>query len=133
MSAAPIAARAADRLETAASEQRSSQRYPIELEVEYRLLGKGRTQVGSGKTRNISSSGVLFQAHDAPAAGSSIELMLSWPFLLEGVCPLRLVMRGRIVRSDPHGVAIQSNYHEFRTAGTRVPKPPSSNRLVRAK
>ncbi len=33
-------------------------------------------------------------------------------------------MRGRIVRSDVRGVAIQSNYHEFRTAGTRIPKEP---------
>lgn len=134
MSAAPIAARAAHGLGSLASEQRSSQRYPIELEVEYRLLGKGHAgHVGAGKTRNISSAGVLFQAPEAPPAGSSVELMLSWPFLLEGVCPLRLVMRGRIVRSDAQGVAIKSNYHEFRTAGSRLPKHPSPNLLARAK
>jgi hypothetical protein len=134
MSPAIIAARAPHRPETVLAEQRSFQRYPIELEMEYRLLGKGQADhLGSGKTRNISSGGVLFEAPGLPPAGSSIELMLSWPFLLEGVCPLRLVMRGRIVRSDLHGVAIQSNYHEFRTAGTRIPKTPSSSLPVRAK
>lgn len=122
MSAAPIAARAAVRLHKFA-EQRSHQRYPIELEVEYRLLTKGRSQNrGSGKTRNISSRGVFFEALESAPAGSSIEIMLTWPFLLEGVCPLRLVMRGRIVRSDVRGIAIQTNYHEFRTAGSRLAK-----------
>ena len=119
MSAAPIAARAALRLHKFA-EKRSNQRYPIELEVEYRLLTKGRSQnQGSAKTRNISSRGVLIDARASAPAGSSIELTLTWPFLLEGVCPLRLIMRGRIVRSDMGGIAIHSNYHEFRTAGSR--------------
>jgi hypothetical protein len=123
MSAALIAARTAGRLKKVTTEQRSHQRYPIELEVEYRLLAKGQSEyLGSGKTRNISSGGVLFDVLGSRPATGSIELMLTWPFLLEGVCPLKLVMKGRIVRSDVRGVAIQSNYHEFRTAGSRNAK-----------
>jgi hypothetical protein len=133
MSAAPSAAHA-DILLQKVSEQRSHQRYPIELELEYRVLSKGRSEhLGSGKTRNISSGGVLFEVSGSPPAGGSIEVMLSWPFLLEGVCPLRLVMRGRIVRSDVHGIAIQSNYHEFRTAGSRNPKGRPNHLIARAK
>ena len=73
MSAPPIAARAAGRSKKVLSEQRSHERYPIELEVEYRLLAKGRSrQIGSGKTRNISSGGVLFESlGSCPATGSS--------------------------------------------------------------
>ena len=52
-------------------------------------------------------------------SGGLIELLLNWPFLLEGVCPLKLVMRGRIVRCDANGVAIKARHHEFRTAGAR--------------
>jgi hypothetical protein len=134
MSAAPIAARAAVRLRKVVSEQRSHHRYPIELEMKYRLLNNDRCEyIGFGKTRNISSGGVLFEALGSPPPGGSIEVMLSWPFLLEGVCPLRLVMRGRIVRSDFRGVAIQSTYHEFRTAGSRTPKDRSSNVIARPK
>jgi hypothetical protein len=134
MSAAPLASRAAGRSKKAISEQRSHQRYPIELEVEYRLLAKGQSElIGSGKTRNISSGGVLFEALGSRPATGSIELMLSWPFLLEGVCPLKLVMKGRIVRSDIRGIAIQSNYHEFRTAGSRMPKGRPSNVAVHLK
>jgi len=128
MSAAPLAARATGRSKKVFTEQRSHQRYPIELEVEYRLLAKGKSElVGSGKTRNISTGGVLFEASGSRPATGSIELLLSWPFLLEGVCPLKLVMKGRIVRSDVRGIAIQSNYHEFRTAGSRMTKGRLSN------
>ncbi len=134
MSAAAIVARAAVRLPKISTDQRTRQRYPIELEMEYRLLSKGRAEHSvTGKTRNISSGGVFFEALGTPPAGSSIEVMLSWPFLLEGICPLRLVMRGRVVRSDVRGIAIQSSYHEFRTAGTRVAKDRSSNVVARAK
>jgi hypothetical protein len=134
MSTAPIAARATGRSKRILKEQRSHQRYPIELEVEYRLLARGRSeQVGSGKTRNISSGGVLFDALGARPAAGSIEILLTWPFLLEGVCPLKLVMKGQIVRSDVRGVAIQSSYHEFRTAGSRLPKDRTPNLFVRAK
>jgi hypothetical protein len=131
MSAAPIAARAAGRSKKVLSEQRSHERYPIELEVEYRLLAKGRSrQIGSGKTRNISSGGVLFESLGSCPATGSIEVLLNWPFLLEGVCPLKLVMKGRIVRSDFRGVAIQSNSHEFRTAGSRTAKDRPSSIVV---
>jgi len=134
MSTAPIAARTTGRSKRVLTEQRSHQRYPIELEVEYRLLAKGRAeQVGSGKTRNISSGGILFDALGSRPATGSIEVLLSWPFLLEGVCPLKLVMKGQIVRSDVRGVAIQYNYHEFRTAGSRMLKDRPSNPVVRAK
>jgi hypothetical protein len=134
MSAAPMAARAARRLEKFLSEQRSHQRYPIELEVEYRLLSKGRSEpFGSGKTRNISSGGVLFEAMGSPPPGSSIEVLVNWPFLLEGVCPLKLLIKGRIVRSDFRGVAIQSSYHEFRTAGLSISKGQPSIFVARTK
>jgi hypothetical protein len=134
MSPAPIAERTAGRSKKVLVEQRSHQRYPIELEVEYRLLVKGHSeQLGAGKTRNISSGGVLFQVLGSRPATGSIEVMLSWPFLLEGICPLKLVMKGHIVRSDMRGVAIRSNYHEFRTAGSRIPKSWPSNFVVRAK
>jgi hypothetical protein len=61
-------------------------------------------------------------------AGGSIELVMNWPFLLEGVCPLKLVMRGRIVRSDGQRVAIQAEQHEFRTAGMRASRVSAAAR-----
>jgi len=122
MSPAP----AAVRTKIAASynfEQRSHQRYPIALDLEYKLMPQGRAEkLGHGRTVNICSGGVLIETEDPLPADSPIEVLIHWPFLLAGVCPLKLVMRGRIVRNDDRGVAIQIVFHEFRTAGARASK-----------
>ncbi len=98
------------------TERRSRQRFPLTLAVEYRLLGKGE-RCGSGKTRNISSGGVLFEVADLQPFSGLIELMLSWPCVLDGACALKLMMKGRVVRSEGRGIAIESTQYEFRTAG----------------
>ena len=102
-------------------DKRSHRRYPITLDVEYKLLKRGRViQIGSGKTLDISSHGVLFEANEALAPGGLIELMISWPFLLESVCPLKLVIRGRVVRvDDGKRIAVRVTYREFHTARPR--------------
>jgi hypothetical protein len=97
-------------------ERRSRQRFPLALAVEYRLLGNG-VRCGSGRTRNISSTGVLFEVAEPQPFSGSIELMVSWPCLLDGSCALNLVMKGHVVRNEEGGVAIELKYHEFRTAG----------------
>jgi hypothetical protein len=113
MSVAPTAAWSFDDF---LLERRSRQRFPLSLAVEYRLLGKDRRR-GSGKTRNISSSGVLFEVTDQQPFSGSIELMVSWPCLLDDECALKLVVKGRVVRSEGSDIAIESIQHEFRTAG----------------
>lgn len=98
-------------------ERRLHRRYPIVLEVQY-TSNRGRaTRLGYGTTLNVSTRGVLFRADDTLPAGTPVELMMNWPFLLEGVCPLKLVMRGRVVRCDWRGVAVRTKDHEFRVAG----------------
>jgi hypothetical protein len=107
------------------NEQRLNGRYPIALEVQYKLLNKGRIEhLGAGRTLNISSGGVLFETDDGLIESGPIELAMSWPFLLEGVCCLKLIMRGRIVRCDAgaKAIAVKAEYHEFRTAGVRALK-----------
>jgi hypothetical protein len=106
-------------------DQRSKGRYPIALELQYKLLRGSRVErVGTGRTLNISSGGVLFETDDPLPARGSVELAVKWPFLLEGSCGLKLVMRGRIVRRDANAkaTAVRAEFHEFRTAGTRFPK-----------
>jgi hypothetical protein len=111
--------------ETLSGDQRLNGRYPISLELQYKLLNKGRVEhLGVGRTLNISSGGVLFEADGLLPRTGPIELALSWPFLLEGICNLKLVMRGRIVRCDTssRAIAVKAEYHEFHTAGVRSPK-----------
>jgi len=103
------------------TEQRRHRRYPIVLDAELELLSKGRVElIGYARTLNISSGGILLSATATLPAGGSIRLAVNWPFLLGGVCLLRLIVRGRIVRSDGKRVAVQSMQHEFRTAGVRA-------------
>jgi hypothetical protein len=100
---------------------RAHRRYEISLSVDYKLLSNGRVErLGSGQTLNLSTGGVCFRCVDPLPADSSIELMMDWPFLLEGVCPLRLVMRGRIVRIDGRCVAVRVQHHEFRSVSART-------------
>ena len=116
MSLASITARPFD---LSTLERRSRQRFPLALELEYRLLGDDERH-GSGQTRNISSTGMLFEVADSQPRqtfSGSIEVMLSWPCPLNGACALKLMMKGRVVRSEGRGVAIESRQHEFRTAG----------------
>lgn len=101
-------------------DQRLHRRYPIELDAEFELLKKGRVELlGRAKTLNISSGGILLSTDDSLPIGGLIKLAVNWPFLLDGVCRLKLVVRGRIVRSDGQRIAIQTKHQEFRTASDR--------------
>jgi hypothetical protein len=103
-------------------DRRTKRRYPINLEVQYKLLKHRRVErLGAGRTLNISSGGLLFEADGLLPPGGPIELALNWPFLLHGSCNLKLVIRGRIVRTNDKAIAIRAEFHEFRTAGVRTP------------
>ncbi len=103
------------------NDRRSKRRYPIALEVQYKLMKHRRVErLGSGRTLNISSGGVLFESDGSLPTSGPIELALNWPFLLHGSCGLKLVIRGRIVRTADNATAIRAEFHEFRTAGQRA-------------
>jgi hypothetical protein len=104
-------------LEALRTDQRLHRRYAISLDVQYRLRNNGEvTKFGTGKTFNISSGGIFLQTGGALPTGGEIELLMQWPFFLDGTCPLKLVVQGRIVRSDANGTAVQALRHEFRTS-----------------
>ena len=104
-------------------EKRANRRYPIELDLQYKLVKRGRVEgTGVGRTVDISSGGILVETDRPLPPGTSVELNVKWPFLLRGVCAMKLIVRGRIVRC--HGMsttaAVRTDSHEFRTAGVRV-------------
>jgi len=100
-------------------ELRVHRRYPIALAVQYKWnLEKRKAQIGFGTTINISRGGVLFRSSEMPPVLCPIELALSWPVSLDD-CALKLVMRGRVVRSASETTAVRVVQYEFRTAGAR--------------
>src|SRR5712692_6263548 len=114
----PEMSRASVLSESHRNDQRLNGRYPIALELQYKLLNKGRVErLGVGQTLNISSGGVLFEAAGLLPSSGPVELAISWPFLLDGAVKLKLVMSGHIVRNDAKAIAVKVEHHEFRTTG----------------
>lgn len=101
------------------NERRASDRFPIEREVRYKILNrKTGDEVGTGRTVNMSSNGVLFTTDGFLIPGRRVELAISWPANLNNTVPLKLVARGRVVRSQDGVAAVEIQQYEFRTQAT---------------
>jgi hypothetical protein len=105
-------------METESSERRSAVRFPIEQEVRYKIYNRSTIEVGSGRTINISSNGVLFTTERHLNPGERLEVSVNWPAQLDNRCALKLVTTGRVVRSEPGKAAIAIERYEFRTQGS---------------
>jgi hypothetical protein len=71
--------------------------------------------VGSGQTRNISSSGVLLQSDCDLPVGERVELFIEWPVQVNEKCGLKLVTEGIIIRREKREFAVNIIRYEFRT------------------
>ena len=100
------------------SDRRGSDRFPMDREVRFRVLTrKSGEEAGTGKTINMSSSGVLFVTDQMLLPGRRLEISISWPAQLNNACPLKLVAKGRIVRVEDGRTAVEIQQYEFRTQG----------------
>jgi hypothetical protein len=99
------------------NERRSAMRFPIERDARYRVYKRSTIEVGTGKTINMSSTGVLFTTQRALKPGERIELSAAWPAQLDNKCPLKLVMSGRVIRASDAVAAMVIERYEFRTQG----------------
>jgi hypothetical protein len=75
--------------------------------------------LGSGRTKDLSNDGIRFETDHEVPRNSEIELRISWPVRLQDVCPLELVVRGPLLRSDSHGSVLKVTTCEFQTCGTQ--------------
>jgi hypothetical protein len=105
---------------TAMSERRTSGRFPIEREVRYKVISRRGQEAGTGKTVNISSSGILFSTEQPLETGKQVEISVAWPAQLNNQTPLKLVARGRLVRVEDHRAALEIQHYEFRTQAMRA-------------
>ena len=96
-----------------AEDRRTKIRFPIELDLTIRF----RTQsLGiSGKTVNISSSGILIRTAWFAPPGKKVKLALAWPLLLDNRVPLCWLVQARVVRAGDGLVAVAIDRSEFRT------------------
>jgi hypothetical protein len=104
-----------------ASDRRCADRFPIERELRYKVLSKrSQDEAGGGKTLNMSSSGVLFTSEHFLVPGKRVEVSISWPAQLNNSTKLKLVARGRVVRSEGGKAALEIQQYEFRTSGSTM-------------
>jgi hypothetical protein len=107
-------------------ERRMKRRFLIDQEVRYKMLyGQRIAETGTGRTVNISSSGVWFSTENMLTSGMPIELSMNWPILLNDVCPMKLMIYGCVVRSNERGAAVAIERYEFRTQGSRAFQQPA--------
>ena len=82
------------------TERRSKYRFQMQRELRYKLTGDGIPSVaGAGRTINMCSAGVAFEAEHEMPPGAFVELSISWPVLLDDSCPMRLIVFGRVLRA----------------------------------
>jgi hypothetical protein len=99
-------------------ERRQNRRYHLQLELKWKLIRRRRLlDTGAGRTVDVSSGGIRFDAGRHLPEGLNVELAISWPVLLHNVAPMQLIATGKIVRCDGRQVAIRTVQHEFRTSG----------------
>jgi hypothetical protein len=105
-------------------QRRSADRFPMDREVRFRVLERKSSEPFQlGKTINMSSNGVLFSTDQFLNPGRYLEIAINWPAQLDSKVALKLMARGRVVRTDQNSAAVQIHQYEFRT---QAPKPATA-------
>jgi PilZ domain len=98
------------------SDRREKHRFELRRDMRYTLLDGNRVVgSGSGYTLDLSSNGACFTTTERLQPGTPIEISVSWPALLNGNCPIRLVASGYVVRSTGGTAACSIRKFDFRT------------------
>lgn len=69
----------------------------------------------------MSSNVVRFTTEHPLSQGESVEVTVNWPALVNDKCLIKLVIHGRVIRSDSGSAAVQIANYEFRTRGKAAP------------
>jgi hypothetical protein len=102
-------------LQNADAERRASIRFPITLKFHYTALGPIKpVRLGTGRTIDMSSSGLRFTADTSLQIGQKMVVHIDWPALLPGDIKLQLVVSGLVVRTSGTEVALRIVRHDFR-------------------
>ena len=97
-------------------ERRKTTRFPLTGQAQYSVAGSQ----GHAPIRDISSGGVFLKTDRILRIGQSIRVLMDWPVLLEDRCPLRLVIDGKVLRSDQSGTAVKLTKYDFRIRPTLI-------------
>jgi len=99
-------------------DRRLQRRYPLELDVEFRIVDDDKVvSTGTGKTENMSSGGILFHPAEGVPNGPQVEIAVRWPAVLGNAPFLELRIFGRLMRNDGQGIAVRMSRYHFEKLG----------------
>ena len=108
-------------------DRRNKHRFAIQRDIRYRIADDGVVvAAGSGQTINIGSGGVAFATEGPLHRGALVELSISWPVLLDETCPMRLIVFGRILRTQGRKAVCTVDKYEFRTQSRTLQTMPTT-------
>jgi PilZ domain len=108
------------------ADRRAADRFPIALDLRCKVLNKRVRQEFSGKTIDVSSSGILFTTAQELLPGRLVELSIEWPAKLNERCSLKLIAKGKVVRIAQGRAAMDIRHYEFRTTTARAISSPQA-------
>jgi hypothetical protein len=91
----------------------------VDLELRYSVVGRRPVQNGSGRTIDVSSSGLSFTADTPLPVGQKLDASIAWPVLFDGGLQLQIVASGVVVRSVGTITALRVQRYDFRTRRMR--------------
>lgn len=95
-------------------------RYDCELELRFECWdSRGTDRRGHGVSQDLSRKHLRFHSDDQPQVGDRLEARIAWPFLLQNVCRLQLVVRGPVLEAGERGTLVRIDSYEFQTCGER--------------
>ena len=92
-------------------ERRRHQRFPIRATADVIIAGTAR----KAAVVELSSGGVLLSSSEPLPVVRQVQRFIDWPALLDNPCLLRLVINGKVLRSDPDGAAVEMARYDYRT------------------
>jgi len=66
---------------------------------------------------DLSRGGVRFRTEDPPPPGSRLQVHIAWPFKLQEIASLELLVEGQVIRRAKEEATMRISRYEFRTCG----------------
>lgn len=97
-------------------EKRSTRRFTLELPISVKFVNNGRRE-SAGRTRDVSSRGVLMYLDTEISEGAPIEFVMTLPTEVTLAEPIRVRCTGKVLRvnraEQEQGVAVAIDNYDF--------------------
>lgn len=97
-------------------EKRSTRRFSLELPISVKFVNNGRQEL-AGRTRDVSSRGVLMYLDTGISEGAAIEFVMTLPTEVTLAAPIHVRCTGKVLRvtraEQEQGVAVAIDKYDF--------------------